>query len=291
MLKELIISMRPKQWYKNIILFVCIIFSQNMLNIPAWYIVLSAFIIFCIISGACYIINDILDIEKDRIHPKKLKRPIASGSLNKNYALIFVIILIIFSLAWSNFINTKFLTISITFFILNIAYSIYLKHIILVDVLTISVNFVIRAIAGCLAINVLISPWLILDTFLLALFLALGKRRHELVLLGKDAASHREFFKDYSTTLLDQMIGITTSTLIISYALYTFLQENIYLMITIPFAIYGLFRYMLLIHAKNFGGETEMIFKDRGMMACIIAWSILIIIILYNKNIITLISG
>ncbi|MFH1431801.1 MAG: decaprenyl-phosphate phosphoribosyltransferase [archaeon] len=285
MLKELIISMRPQQWYKNLILFVCIIFSQNLLNIPMWSIVLSAFIIFCMISGASYIINDILDIEKDRIHPKKTKRPIASGSLNKNYALISSIILIISSIGWSYFINTEFFVITIAFFTLNIAYSVFLKHIILVDVLTISVNFVIRAIAGCLAINVIISPWLILCTFLLALFLALGKRRHELMLLGTDAISHREFFRDYTTSLLDQMISISTSTLIISYALYTFLQDNIYMMITIPFAIYGLFRYMLLIHAKNFGGETEMIFKDNGMLISMGLWFMIVILVLYGKDI------
>ncbi len=285
MIKELIISMRPKQWYKNLIIFICIIFSQNLLNLSMWSGTISAFIIFCMLSGSDYIINDIIDSKRDRIHPKKCKRPIARGNLNKNFAFAFALILIALSLSWSYSITTQFFIASLTFFILHIVYSFILKHIILADVITISIHFVIRAIAGCLAIGALISPWLIICTFLMALFLALGKRRHELVLLGQDAKKHREPLEEYSTSMLDQMITTTTSALIISYTLYTFLADNIYMMVTVPLAVYGLFRYMLLIHTKNFGGETEMIFKDKGMLTCLALWLALVLLILYSKSI------
>jgi len=151
-----------------------------------------------------------------------------------------------------------------------------------VDLLVISIGFVIRAVAGCLAINVFISPWLIICAFLLALFLALGKRRHELVLLSENAKEHRRILEGYSVEMLDQMISITTGALIISYSLYTFLADNNYMMLTIPFAIYGLFRYLFLVHARNFGGETEMIFRDKGMVLSMILWAVLVVLILYG---------
>jgi len=247
-----------------------------------WFSVISAFIIFCMLSGGDYMINDILDMERDKKHPTKRKRPIASGSLKKSHAILFASLLIILALSGSYLINSLFFIVSIMFFFLHNAYTLFLKHIILVDVLTISTNFVIRAIAGCLAISVLISPWLIICAFLLALFLALGKRRHELVLLGEEAKGHRKILEEYSTEMLDQMIGIASGALIISYSLYTFLADNIYMMLTIPFAVYGLFRYLFLVHAKNFGGETERIFKDKGMLLSMILWAVLVVLILYG---------
>ena len=282
MLKELIISMRPKQWYKNLILFVGIVFSHNLFSFSMWFAVISAFTIFCMLSGGNYVINDVLDIERDKKHPTKRKRPIASGKVKKSYAILFASILIILALSGSYLINSPFFVVSIVFFLLHNAYTLFLKHIILVDVLIISTNFVIRAIAGCVAISVLISPWLIICAFLLALFLALGKRRHELVLLGEEAKTHRKILQDYSTEMLEQMICITSGALIISYSLYTFLADNIYMMLTIPFAVYGLFRYLFLVHAKNFGGETEMIFKDKGMLLSMILWAALVVLILYG---------
>jgi len=179
-------------------------------------------------------------------------------------------------------INKSFFVISIAYLLLILLYSLVLKYIIIVDLLVISVGFVIRAIAGCLAVNVFISPWLIICAFLLALFLALGKRRHELVLLGEEAKGHRKILEEYSTEMLDQMIGITSGALIISYSLYTFLADNNYMMLTIPFAIYGLFRYLFLVHAKNFGGETEMIFRDKGMLLSMVLWAVLVVGMLYG---------
>jgi 4-hydroxybenzoate polyprenyltransferase len=281
MFKELIITMRPHQWYKNLVLFVSIIFSLNIRNLQMWSIATSAFFIFCFISGGEYIINDILDREKDRNHPKKQKRPIASGMLKLDHALLFAIILIIGGLIASYFINIQFMILSISYILLILLYSLILKHIIIVDMLVISIGFVIRAIAGGVAINVFVSPWLIVCTFLVALFLAIAKRRHELVLLGDEGKNHRKILSDYSTNVLDQMMSIATAALIISYSMYTFLSNNYYMMLTIPFAIYGIFRYLLLVHLSNFGGEAEMLFKDRGMQICIALWGVTVIGVLY----------
>lgn len=285
MIKELIISMRPRQWYKNLVIFIGIIFSLNILNLGAWMDAIDAFIIFCLISGSIYIINDILDIEKDKNHPQKCLRPLASGNLKIDYALLAVIILIALSFAFSYLINFLFFFTALTFFILLLVYSLFLKQLIIVDVMVISTGFVLRAIAGCIAIGVLISPWLIICAFLLALFLGIGKRRHELVLLGENAVNHRAILDNYSTQMLDQMINITTSALIMSYSLYTFFSGKIFIMLTIPFAFYGLFRYIYLVHARNFGGEPEMIFKDKGILLSIILWVLLAIVVLYGNAI------
>lgn len=283
MLKDIIISMRPKQWYKNLVLFAGIIFSVNLLNIHMWITVIFSFIIFCILSGSEYIINDIMDKERDRIHPKKCNRPIASGKLHVSHALIFVTLMLFAALVGAYLINIQFLGISLAYFFLIIFYSLFLKHIAIVDVLTISLGFVLRAIAGCLAIKVSVSPWLIICAFMVALFLALGKRRHELILLENNASNHRKVLDDFSSEMLEKMMTIVTSTLIMSYSLYTFLTNNIWMMVTIPIIIYGIFRYIFLVHSKNMGGEPEMLFKDKGMLSCIVLWVTSITWILYIK--------
>lgn len=282
MLKELMISMRPKQWYKNLVIFIGIVFSLNLVNPQMWLNVILAFIIFCMFSGSEYVINDILDIERDRKHPRKCRRPIAYGKLKVPHALLFVIILLSVAVSGAYFINRQFLIISITYLLLILFYSIFLKHLIIVDLLVISTGFVIRAVAGCLAIIVSVSPWLIICGFLLALFLALGKRRHELILLSDDTKNHRRTLENYSSEILDQMINITTGALIMSYSLYTFLVDNAYMMLTIPFAIYGLFRYLFLVHSRNIGGEPETLFRDKGMLISMVLWSVLVILILYG---------
>ena len=283
MFNEIIISMRPQQWYKNLILFVSIIFSLNILNVDMWFTVIFAFILFCMLSGSEYIINDVIDIESDRKHPVNYKRPLASGKLKKTHALVFAAILIIGVVAGSFLINIPFLIISISYLMLILFYSLILKNLIIVDLLVISIGFVMRAVAGGIAINVSISPWLIVCTFLLALFLALGKRRHELNLLGNKAGDHRTNLAEYSNEMLDQMISITTGALIISYSLYTFFVENYFMMLTIPVIIYGLFRYLFLVHSRNFGGEPEMLFKDKGMLISMILWGILVVLVLYFR--------
>lgn len=281
MLKDILVSMRPKQWYKNLVIFIGIIFSINLLNLNLWIEVIAAFTIFCILSGSIYVLNDILDLEKDKNHPKKKNRPLASGRLKVSHALTSAIILIFIALTGAYLLNLQFFMVSVAFFILMLVYSFFLKEIIIVDIMVISIGFVLRAMAGALAIGVYVSPWLIICAFLLALFLALGKRRHELVLLKENASNHRKILGEYSTDMLDQMINITTSALIMSYSLYTFFSGNIYIMITIPFAFYGLFRYIFLVHARNMGGEPEMIFKDRGMVISIVLWVIVVVCVLY----------
>jgi len=281
-LKALLMTLRPKQQYKNLLIFVGIVFSLNILNFSMWLNVISAFIIFCMLSGSGYIINDILDVEKDRQHPVKRRRPIASGELKISHALVFSFVLIFVALSGAYLINLKFFSISVLFILITLIYSFLLKHIILVDALTISINFVIRAVAGCLAIGVYISPWLIVCAFLLALFLVFGKRRHELMLLGESAERHRKILKEYSVEMLEQMISVITGALIVSYSMYTFMSGNSYMMLTIPFVIYGLFRYLFLIHTGNIGGEPEMIFRDRGMVICMVLWVVLVILILYG---------
>ena len=281
MLKQILISIRPLQWYKNLIIFIAIVFSQNITSVSIWIDSITAFIIFCLLSGSVYLINDIIDIEKDRQHPSKRNRPIASGKLKRSQASFVALLLVIASFYCAFLLNAQFGLISVFYFVLFLMYSIRLKHTVIVDVLTISIGFVLRAIAGAIAIAVIISPWLVICTFLLALFLALGKRRHELVLLGNNASNHRKVLNEYSVSMLEQMISIITSSLIVSYSLYTFLTDNHYMMLTIPFAIYGLFRYLHLVHSSEFGGEPEMLFKDRPTLINMIAWTTFTIFILY----------
>jgi len=281
MIVSLIKSLRPKQWYKNFLLFLGVIFSLNLFNFSLLLDAVFAFIIFCILSGSGYIINDILDMKKDRKHPVKRKRPIASGKLKISYAIIASFILIIISLYWAFTINLNFFNISVIFFFSNLIYSLWLKRIILVDILVISVNYIIRAVAGELAVNVPLSPWITLCALLLALFLASGKRRHELLLLGKKAKSHRKILSEYSEEMLGQLTSISASTIILSYSLYTFFTYNPWMMITIPVVIYTIFRYLFLVQSKNIGGEPEIIFKDKGMLISMAIWIILCILILY----------
>jgi 4-hydroxybenzoate polyprenyltransferase len=283
MFKEMIISMRPKQWYKNFVLFAGITFSLNFFNIQMWITVLFSLIIFCIVSGSVYITNDIMDKEKDKSHPIKCNRPITSGKLNASCALIFMALILSVALFGAYLINIQFLEITLAYFILTVLYSTLLKYIAIVDVLTISSGFVLRAIAGCLAIKVSVSPWLILCTFLAALFLALAKRRHELILLGNGANNHRKVLDNFSPETLDEMMPIVTSSLIISYSLYTFLINNNLMMMTIPIIIYAILRYTFLIHSKNIGGEPEMLFKDKGMLTSIILWVVSVAGLLYIK--------
>ncbi|MEM2633737.1 MAG: decaprenyl-phosphate phosphoribosyltransferase [Nitrososphaerota archaeon] len=281
MFKDLIISMRIYQWYKNFLIFAGIIFSKNLFDLELLKLAIFGFIAFCLASSGHYIFNDILDREKDRKHPKKCKRPIASGKISLPVAAISSAIMILASLLVSFILNFWFFLTVVTYLILNLIYSTLLKKIILLDILTISVGFVIRAVAGCSLIDVLISPWLILCTFLLALFLALGKRRNELILLDEKAKEHRGVLGLYSTDALNQMLSVATSMTIISYSLYTFFAEQLTMMLTIPIVVYGMFRYLLLIYTKNFGGETEMVFRDLGLTLSITLWVVTVLVLLY----------
>ncbi|MFC1872241.1 decaprenyl-phosphate phosphoribosyltransferase [Chloroflexota bacterium] len=281
--------MRPNQWYKNLIVFVGITFSLNLFTFSMWVDAILAFICFCLLSGSEYIINDILDIETDRHHPVKSNRPITLGALKRSHAILLSVILIAIALALAYFINLEFFSICVVFFLWTFAYSFRLKHIIIVDAVAISINFAIRAISGCLAINVPVSPWIVVCSFLLALLLVFGKRRHELILLGDNALYHRKTLVSYSAEILEQMISIATCALIMAYSMYTFLTGNLVMMITIPVVIYSILRYVFLIHAERIGGVPEMLFKDKGMVLSIILWVLMCAVILYGIP--NLISG
>ena len=284
MLKYLLISIRPKQWYKNSLLFAGIVFSANILNVSTWATVLLAFIYFCMLSAGEYLINDILNRASDKRHPVKCQRPIASGQLKVSHASLFALLLIVLALLGSYLtISLNFFIIAASYAILVLLYSLIFKNFVIVDILAISTGFVVRAAAGALAINVFVSPWLIICTFLLALFLALEKRWHEAVTLGGDARAHRPSPSQYSTKMLKQLIGITTGALIVSYMLYTFFSEYDAIWLTGPFVIYGLFRYLYLVHQRGVWAEPEIVFKDKAMLINLGIWVLLVVsIILYG---------
>jgi len=232
-------------------------------------------------SGSQYLINDVLDMKKDRNHPKKCKRPIASGRLNPKFALIASLFMVMITMLVSTVFNIQFMLSLAGYFVLTLIYSMYLKQFALVDIIVIALGFVIRAGASAFAINLFdISPWLIICAFLMAIFLALGKRRSELSSLGNKAKEHRKSLEFYSVESLDQMMNITAGILITAYSLYTFQNANSYMMLTLPLIIYSLFKYILLVHKNNVGSEVEIIFKDRGICGAILLWISLVIFIL-----------
>jgi len=282
----LLLSMRPKQWIKNLLIFAGIIFSQKLFVQGYILKTLFAFAVFCLLSGSVYIINDLVDIEKDKAHPKKKNRPLASGQLSVSLAAVFVILSTAASLGGAFWIDFNFGLVSLAYFLLTLSYSFKLKNIVIIDVLAIALGFIFRAVAGAVVIAVDISPWLLVCTFLLALFLALTKRRHELALLEDNARSHRKILDEYEPEMLDQMISVVTSSTVMAYSLYTFTSgHSVYLMATIPFVIYGIFRYQYLVHRKDIGGSPETaLLKDPPMVINIALWVIACSLILYLFN-------
>lgn len=281
-------TMRPKQWSKNLIIFAGLIFSDNRLlfDVPSLLKSILAFVLFCLLSSAVYILNDLIDIEKDRAHPKKRNRPLPSDRLAPRVAQIGLALIIIFVIPASFMLNTLFGVIAAAYLIKNILYSFYLKNLVIIDVFTIAAGFVFRAMAGAFAVEVAISPWLYVVTILLALFLAISKRRHELLLLEDGRGDHRRVLEDYSAPMLDEMLSVVMASTVIAYSLYTFtarnLPENHAMMITIPFAMYGLFRYLYLVHQKDEGGAPEeALLRDRPLLVSIGLWGLTVILILY----------
>jgi 4-hydroxybenzoate polyprenyltransferase len=282
-------SLRPKQWIKNLFIFAGILFSQNLLNLRLLTKTIEAFLIFCILSGAVYIVNDIVDREKDKLHPYKSKRPIASGKLKVSSALMAVSLFVPLALILAFFLNRNFFLVSIGYFLLQVGYSFVFKNIVILDVFAVALGFVLRVAAGTIVIEVSISSWLLVCTILLALFLGLSKRRHELVVLG-DAEGHRAVLREYSPYLLDQMISVVTASTVIAYTLYTMSGETIRkfgtknLIFTVPFVLYGVFRYLYLIHQKGAGGSPEiLIVTDKPLIIDILLWIITVFIIIYRS--------
>lgn len=280
---DILLLLRPRQWTKNLLLFAGLIFSLNLFQLTLLYNSLIAFISFCLLSSCVYIVNDIVDIEDDRKHPKKRHRPLAAGKIGIRQAVAVLIILLIISLflAWS--LNTLFLILGIIFFALCLTYSLWIKYMVILDVFAIAYGFLLRAAAGGVAINVEISPWLLVCTLLLSLFLALTKRRQESVNMKDNGKWYRKVLEQYSVQYLDQLISIVTAATILAYSLYTFTASRSPLyMVTIPFVIYGIFRYLYLVHNEKLGeNPEEILLSDIPTIVNIILWVLVSILILY----------
>lgn len=286
-LKPLIQTMRPRQWVKNGLLFIPLIFDKQLTNWPALARVVLGFMLFCLLSSLVYIINDLVDFEADRIHPQKRLRPIASGKLNVSTARIAAIVLGLIFFIPAIWLSREFALIGLVYLVLNLAYSAWFKHTPILDVMILASFYVLRVGAGVTLIDVQqFSPWLYVFTTFLALFLGIGKRRAELYLLVGEANSHRKALEGYTIPLLDQFLLIVSSSTIITYSLYTFsgpnLPVNNTMMLTIPFVIYGIFRYLYLIEVKQRGGEPEeVLFTDRPLQITILLYGLSIIFIYY----------
>lgn len=287
MINGLIKTMRPRQWTKNLVLFAGIIFDGQLTNIPSLLRVSAAFGIFCLVSGVIYTINDLMDLEEDQHHPRKKDRPLASGELSPRSAIVFCIILSIILLPAAFFLSINFGIVTTIYFFFMIAYSKWLKHIVIIDVMSIAAGFVLRMVAGILVIKVAyFSPWLFLVTTLLALFLGFGKRRAELSLLNDNANEHRRVLEGYTVSLVDLLIVIVLTSTLITYSLYTFsasqLPQTHPMMFTVPFVLYGLFRYLYLVKVKDFGGAPEeILLTDRPTQIAILGWILSVIVIIY----------
>lgn len=294
-------SMRPRQWTKNLALFVGLVFAQQLFSLTSFERAFVAFVVFCLASSSIYVFNDLLDLEHDRQHPIKSKRPLASGELPILWAIATMGILILGCAGFTLLIfsipiqqndifaslggaNLLFALTVVAYLLLMVLYSVRLKHIVILDVFIIASGFVLRILAGSVVIPVMISPWLYLVTILLSLFLALSKRRHELVLLQAEANNHRQILQEYSLPLLDQLITIVAAATIMAYSLYTFQGPtgNHRFMITIPLVLYGMFRYLYLMYMRMEGGSPEeVLLRDRHMLGTVVLCTVVIIIVLY----------
>ncbi len=272
-------SLRPGQWVKNFFIFLPLLFSKKIFNFEDALSAVFAFFIFSLFSGSVYLFNDILDYQKDRLHPYKRKRPIAAGKLSLTSAWFASFVILLLGVCSSSLINLNFTNICLVYFALNIAYSLKLKKIVIIDVLCIAAGFVLRVAAGSAVISVSASHWLLMCAFLISIFIGFCKRRAEITSLNESANSHREVLEEYSTDFLDQMIMISTSATVMSYALYTMSAETVEkfqtenLIYTVPFVLYGIFRYLYIIHKKKLGmSPTEALLKDYPIIICVIAW-------------------
>jgi len=286
---HLLFSLRPGQWSKNLVVFAGLLFGRRLFDLDAVVAATGAFVIFCVLSGVVYLVNDIADRESDRRHPLKAHRPIACGALAVRVAAGAALVLAAAGLAGAVVIGWPFAAVAASYLLLQLAYSGALKHIVIIDVLTIAIGFVLRAVAGAVAVHVEISQWLLVCTILLALFISLAKRRHEIVLLAGGASDHRPILGEYSAYLLDQMIGVVTASTLISYIFYTISPETIdkfgtpWLGLTIPFPLYGIFRYLYLVHRREGGGSpADLLLTDRPLLACVALWALAVALIIYR---------
>jgi len=283
-------SMRPQQWTKNLFVFAGVVFARKVTEPGPLLTSLAAFGLFCLLSSSVYLINDMADAEQDRQHPTKRNRPIASGRLSVAAALAGAVLMAGVGVGLSFGLNAAFGLVAAIYLGLNLLYSFVLKHMVILDVLSVAIFFVLRAIAGAAAIDVVISHWLLICTILLALFIALSKRRHELVLLENNAASHRASLTEYSPYLLDQMISVVTASTLMAYVLYTVDARTItefgsdHLLYTVPCVIFGIFRYLYLIHQKGEGGNPDrIIVSDKPFLINLLLWMGIVGLVVYLR--------
>ncbi|MEZ0241355.1 MAG: decaprenyl-phosphate phosphoribosyltransferase [Chloroflexota bacterium] len=291
MIGALAVSLRPRQWTKNLLVFAGLLFSGNLLDPRLVGRSALAFLLFCLLSGGIYLINDVLDAERDRSHPQKRHRPVASGRLSATVALAAGIGLLLGGSLAAFVLSPPFGVVAVAYAALLSAYSAGLKHLVIVDALVIAAGFVLRAMAGVVVLDVDFSHWFLLCTSLLALFLTFGKRRHELIALEGGAAEHRPILSEYSPQLLDQMIAVVTASTLMAYALYTVAPETqarlgtTLLPLTIPFVLYGIFRYLYLLYRRDLGGNpSEHLLTDRALLLDVALWGLSVVAILYRTR-------
>ncbi len=287
MFRALLKTMRPRQWTKNIFVFAPLVFDKQLLFLNAFLRTAAGFVLFCMVSSAVYIFNDLADIEADREHPEKKNRPIPSGKLPLGIAWAAGILLVSVALIIGYLLSPPFAMVVATYFLINLAYSKWLKHILILDVLILAAGFVLRVGAGVTMIHVeRFSPWLYVVMTLLALYLGFGKRRAELALLASDATSHRKVFDNYTIPLLDQYILIVSGTTIVAYSFYTFSAPNVpanhSMMLTVPFVMYAIFRYLYLVQIKHAGGAPEeILLSDRPLQISLVLWALVVLAVFY----------
>lgn len=288
MLKDVLHLLRPSQWTKNSVVFAALIFAKHLFVVDQLLVVMAGFWCFCMVASGCYVMNDLRDCERDRQHPLKSLRPLPSGRVSQSVAVVLMVALMIAGLAFAAALHTGFAALVFAYLLLQVAYTFAFKDIVILDVMSIATGFVIRAVAGGVIIAVPVSQWLVICTFLGALFLGFCKRRHELVLLEGRATEHRESLREYSPYFLDQMISVVTASTVLAYAIYTASPEvreklgteNLYL--TIPFVLFGIFRYLYIVHQREEGGNpTQVMLTDRPIIACVLLWIVAVTLILY----------
>lgn len=289
-LRNIMISVRPYQWVKNILVFAALFFSLSFFSLDALLLSIRAFTSFCLVSSGIYLLNDYRDRHADKLHPLKKNRPIAAGKISTSVALTAMILFLSAGLMISLFINLKFLILITGYIALNTGYSLGLKKVVLLDVMIVAMGFLLRAMAGAYAIEVAVSPWLFICTLLLSLLLVFGKRRQELALMEGNAGSHRKSLEEYTLPFIDGLMFISAGAAIVTYSLYTMAEDVVsrfnthWLIATTPLAIYGIFRYLYLIYIKKEGGDpTKLMVKDKPFVFNALLWVLMIIAILYKS--------
>ena len=288
-LRQLLVSMRPHQWTKNLFVLAPLAFAQRLYDLDGFVAASSGFMVFCLVSSSVYLINDLLDVERDRKHPVKSERPLAAGALSSRLAIVAAVVCLLAGVGWAFILSTGFGLVVGVYIFTMAGYSVFLKNVVILDVLIVAVGFVLRAIAGAVVIDEPFSSWLLICTLLLALFLALAKRRQELTLLAGQASEHRRILGEYSPYLLDQMIAVVTASTLVSYALYTLAPETVErlgtdrLVWTLPFVLYGIFRYLYLVHQREEGGNpTRVLLNDRPILVTVALWAATVVALIYH---------